>query len=55
MERQKKQAGLTREEIEEMIKELEPGTMMVLEMPDIPEAVSGIEKEGGGGIYGRTI
>lgn len=55
MDRQKEAINLTREEIEEMIKELEPGTMLILEMPVIAEDVPGIEMKGGGDIFGRTI
>ena len=34
MDRQKQQAVLDREEIKKLIKDLEPGTMLTLEMPE---------------------
>ena len=34
MDRQKEQADLTRDKIRELIKDLEPGTMLILEMPE---------------------
>jgi len=33
MDQQKKEINLTKEEIQEMIKDLEPGTMITVEMP----------------------
>ena len=33
MNRQKEQADLTRDKIRELIKDLEPGTLLTLEMP----------------------
>lgn len=58
MDSQTKKTDLTRENIREMIKDLEPGTMLTLEMPDMPdiaEAVYGMEKKGGADIHGRPV
>ncbi len=36
MDQQKKEINLTKEEIREMIRNLEPGTMITIEMPVLP-------------------
>ena len=56
MDRQKeKQAFLVREEIKELIKDLEPGTMLTLEMPGVPDGSGPGRKKEGEGADGRSV
>ena len=56
MDRQKeKQAVLDREEIKKLIKDLEPGTMLTLEMPGVPDGSGPGRKKEGEGADGRSV